>query len=278
MPPIRALILVALLPLAAACGGRPWRQTLAYARSPIAIYQEEKFLEKAVVPQGFAHPVRISPADLRGLLAGIRYNPKGFMGFGRKTDQEPLFTEAETEGLAVPLSQSLEKSGPDQRVRFLVARTNWSVASAKGISAVVFLDAPDHLNIAFDLLVENLPDGGGDPKALLFFTDPVEITGTSPAIGPPLGAQLRISASGGLHPRWLTVDTKLLPLLAAPAPQASAAPAPTPPAGTPPAAPPESPAEAILRKLNNLEQLKEKGVISAEEYEKLRWEILLQRD
>jgi hypothetical protein len=195
----------------------------------------------------------------------------------------------------------LKEVGPDERVRFLVSRT--APFTVKGISGVIFIAPPGTVNVAFDFLLEGLPDGGGDPAALVFRQDPVTITGRTADIIPPPGGSIHPAGEGQVHPRWVTMPADKLPVVAAPPPAAPAPAAPAlvtpatqPPAAAPstaePAAPPGTPgtpatatapaarvpsADQMREKLANLDELKRSGVITAEEYEKARAEILLQK-
>ena len=280
-PSRRPLFLALLLFGLPACGGPEWKQRLLTARSPIATYIEHREKDGKTIAQGFAHPPKVEAGTLKAILAGLKYHPTGFIGVSRVATTEPMFTEAEVAVLGEPLSRDLELIGPDERLRFLLARTSWKpfATGQKAISGVVFFDAPQRMNLAFDLIDESLSNDSGDPRSITFPDDPVAITGKDPVIVPPAGGSLRPPSPDGTgHPRWVVLDPgRIAALPAAPAPQAEkASPAAAAPAPRPAPLSPEEEAAAIKRKLQVLEDLKKDGVISAEEYEKTRKEILLQ--
>jgi hypothetical protein len=274
IPRRRQLALALLLIVLPACRSPEWKQKLLTARSPIATYIEHREKDGKTIPQGFAHPPKVQAETLKTILSGLKYHPTGFIGVSRIATAEPMFTEEETAVLCAPVSRDLEQLGPDERLRFLLARTSWKpfATGQKATSGVIFFDTPQHMNLAFDMIDESLPSEGGDPRSIPFPDDPVAITGKEPVIVPPAGGSLHPPSPDGTgYPRWVVLDPRRIAALpAAPGPQTAKA---------PPAAPlsPEEEKEAIKRKLKVLEDLKKDGVINAEEYEKTRQEILLQR-
>lgn len=291
-PPLARKLLLGiflLLPsVAPACRATTWKQSLIYAQQPVAVYLDREWKEGKVVSQGYSHPALVSAEKLRGLLGGLRYRSSGLI---RKGQLGPVFSDRELEALIEPLCEGLKRANPEERVRFLVANAEWRMflGGAKGTSAVVFLTAPDRLNVAFDLIDESLPDDSGNPRAMSFPVDPLSITGSRQEIEAPPGATIQpADAPGKLHPRWLVAD----PAALAAVPRAEAPPTPavagSPPAAggtaTPAAATPkpewrvDSEAEVIRHKLEVLDQLLRAGTITPEEHEKSRRQILLQSE
>lgn len=264
-----ALCLAAFLP---ACESTRWKRNLVYSRSPVAVYVEREEREGKTVPHGYAHPAEIPAHALGGYLKTLRFRPRGLF---KRGDEGPVFEEPEVDALAQPLADALKEVGPDERVRFLVGRTKWRplFLGPKGTSAVVFLDAPGRLNLAFDLLQDTLPEETGDPRAMVFRGDPVTITAKTPDLLPPDGSALRGGApEGRVHPRWIVADASRLPV----PPPREEPPIPGQPAGSPGGLDAET--EAIRRRLGVLDDLHRKGAISAEERDKARREILLQTE
>jgi len=277
--------------IAAGCQSVAWKQTLIHTEHPVAIYLDREVKEGQVVPQGYSHPAEIPPDRLRGLLGDLRYRDARLF---RKDQVVPVFNEKALEAMLEPLSAGLRRANPDERVRFLVSSTEWTffATRAKGTSGVVFLSAPDQLNVAFDLIDEPLPDDNGNPRAMWFPSDPTLIVGKTPDIQVPPGAALRPGdAPGQLHPRWLVVNPAQLAAVPRAATPAQPAPATAPPpvagsgAAPQPAAAAAKPewavdkeAEVIRRKLDVLDQLLRAGTITPEEHEKSRREILLQSE
>jgi hypothetical protein len=298
-----AILVLLLAASAAACHAPEWKQKLTYARFPVAVYVEHRERDDALVPQGFAHPVQVSPEEMTVFLGSLRYTAWGLFKGSRV---EALFEENELPEVAGPLAAALKKVGPDERVRFLVSRKSRSALNMgpTGVSGVLFAPSPDRLDLAFDLLDEGLPDDTS-PRTISFRQDPVEITGRKEELIVPAWASIVKAEGNDFHPRWVEVERRVLATakLERPEPPAPAAASGTPPSapapaqGTQPApggaqpavatapsppAPPASPAlpdaEVLKRKLQNLDELKRQGVISQEEYDARRKDILLQKD
>ena len=289
------LTCVFLVALSVSCRASPWKASMLEADSGIATYVERERRETGeTVPQGFAHPVVLPPDQIEGLLLGLRAADWGPLS---GPSIENLFDVDEAARVAPMISRVLAKISPDERARFLLVRSRWSApfAGIPGISAVAFFPKPGELNLAFDLLLDSMPGGDTDPRDVVFRADPLAMTAKEPELLVPEGARLRSGApEGKLFSRWLVLETDSLPQIAKAALVArrrAAQPvfAPAGTAGTPiPAALPAEPskpaalldpeAEAIRKKLRNLDQLLQNGAITAEEHEKARREILAQSE
>ena len=71
------------------------------------------------LPQGrekFSHPLKLDPEDWKLILAEIRVRPEG--RFFKKTEEEPAFTEQDIGYLSMTLSRAFAKASPEQWVVF----------------------------------------------------------------------------------------------------------------------------------------------------------------
>lgn len=260
----------------ASCKGHPWKSELVYSQAPVAVYAERKLEKGQIVPQGFVHPPELKPDHLRAVFGSMKFSRSGlFQGPGT----EPIFTEPEVEALVDPLIRALAKLGPDERARFLVARTAWRplFLGPKGTSGVVFFTRAGQMDLAFDMLHDTLADEAGDPERVSFSVDPVQYTGKHREIQPLPGIHYVEAAPGGKTPsRWVTVN--LAEVAAAVDSRSLKVPSsPSRPAATGPEGADAGEVDAIKRRLKNLESLLQSGAINREEFEKARIEVLSQR-
>lgn len=214
-----------------------------------------------------SHPFVVSVDQLSRLLARIKVSGAASIS------AVPVFSKEEMDRIAGPLSQALSKAAPNQDVTF-------AVASPRGIFGAYSVDAittgrlfvhDDSLNLIFGVVQQRV---GGDMLD----------QGHTPEIAPGRRARRidlswKIEAGGAqFHERrgdWLVFDR-------------SAIPAPTPPAmrqapetgatstGEAATAPTtiERKEQEIENRLRVLDRLKEKGVITEQEYRERRSEIL----
>ncbi len=271
------IVLVPLINFAgASCKGNPWKREMVYSQAPVAVYTERRLEKGQIVPQSFAHPQELKPDHLRAVFGSMKFSRTGrFQG----PAAEPIFTEAEVEALVDPLNRALAKLGPDERARFLVARTAWRplFLGPKGTSGVVFFTQAGQMDLAFDMLQDTLADEAGDPERASFGIDPVQYTGKHHEIEPLPGVHYVEPAPGGKTPsRWVKVN--LAEVAAALDSRTLKVPPSPSRAGSPAAEGAETgEVDAIKRRLKNLEALLQSGAISREEYERARIDILSQR-
>ncbi len=272
--PLWKILALPILLAGASCKGNPWKREMVYSQAPVAVYTERKIENGQPSPQGFAHPQELKPEHLSAVLASLKFTRNGLF---KGPTTEPIFTDSEVAALVDPLSRTVSKLGPDERARFLVARTAWRplFLGPKGTSAVVFFTRSDQMDLAFDLLQETLNDEAGDPERMSFPHDPVEIRGRRSEIDPLPGVHPVEAGPGGKTPsRWVKVHLAEVSSAFDSGQLKTALTSPTP-AGSPTAGAGE--VDALRRRLNNLETLLQNGAITREEYEKARIEILSQR-
>jgi len=215
--------------------------------------------EPGAVPN--QHPAQVNPELLRQQLAQIRF----VAGNGTQA----LFSRDEAAELSEALAQALGNAAPGDDVLLLSGARRGDAVMFRpvAVTARVFVQSSNLQLIVNDARYEFYDKMRGSNRAPEFTYGSRSRTGT---------AVLRSEIGTSVRADWLA-----LPLVAAaaaaPAPAAVAAPAAVPAA--PPAAPalrPRDPgfADEIEQRLTTLKRLRERGLISEEEYQQKRKEIL----
>ena len=217
----------------------------------------------------YEHPATLSSEQVGKILAAVGIEEFSFFKW---RDESVLLAAEDVPQLAPRLTEGLRKAGADQWVYFSVR----NVPKALTFGAVRFSDGiafvkDGKLNLVFDNIgyvenVDTLPSKM-DPRDAKT-SENVRLTAKAPEVrgGPPalvpgdrwLGSERR---------NWLVFDLASTSFAAPPEQPRSAA-APVPAAPEPSASP--DPAERLRR----LKDLLDRGLITADEYEKKRQEIL----
>lgn len=243
------------------------------------VWRLHEFTTVALVPREAGSEPNRQPAQLSG--DGLRQQLALVQSVGRSGAQ-PLFAADELAELAVPLAQALERAGPGDDVLLLSAsrREGGMLAAPTAITARLFVQGEQLQLIVHDARYEFYDVYRGTNAAPRF------VFGSRGKAG-----EAAIRSAGASNPR---ADWVSMPLLAAapvaampaaPAPVPIAAPTVTPtPAATPTPAPTIAPAsrkpldaagaEDIERRLETLKRLRDKNLITEEEYQLKRKEIL----
>lgn len=238
------------------------------------------------------HPVAVDAAALRALLARIQA-PGG--------RDESLLSSAELDQLAAPLAKALARATPEQDVSFAVSGRHGvlGLLASRAVTTARVFFADDRLNLIFGLVRRDFESQFRATGYLIAF-EPGKRAG-------PVDRHVQVSVgSGGTTRRadWVALDPRAAPapvaapsapalppavVIPSPAPVAPAAPVPAatavpspapppPPAGTPAAAPQE--ADALFRqaseRLKALQKLRDSGLITEQEFQEKRREILKQ--
>lgn len=224
------------------------------------------------------HPVAIEPVALRALLARVQLPASG---------DEALFSSAELDEIVAPLAQALARALPEQDVSFAVSGQHGLLGplAARAVTTARVFFADNRMNLIFGLVRQDWESRYRATGYLIPFEP-----GKRAA---PVDRSVRVAASGGVTVRradWLALDP-LAPPPAAAAPSEPPEPTPavvipTPPSpAAPAAAPPPAPrtpaasdGDALYRqvaeRLKALQKLRDAGVITEEEYQQKRREIL----
>lgn len=234
------------------------------------VWAIHEFTTLALVPReaGSAlnrQPVQLPPEALRQQLAGVQFVGRG--------GAQPLFAADELAELVVPLAQALERAGPGDDVLLLSSsrRESGVLVGPTAITARLFVQGEPGQGEKLQLIVHD---------ARLEFYDQYRGTNIAPRFvfgsrSSAGTAALRSAGASNTRADWLA-----LPLQAAAvAPAVPAAMTPAPLAAPVAAPSPRKPldaagAEEIERRLETLKRLREKNLISEEEYQLKRRDIL----
>jgi len=219
------------------------------------------------------HPADINPEALRQHLNQVRFTQGG--------STLPLFTPDEVAELVEPLTQAFGNAGPDDDVLLLSSarRGDAVMFQPVALTARLFVQGGSLQFIVNDARFEFYNNYVGSRK------QPEFSYGSRTAVGKPV---LRSESARVVRADWLAI-----PLTATVAPALGAAPAPV---GTPAVAPapalaqPVAPAAAaapspsrprdaafaddVEQRLTTLKRLRDKGLISEEEYQEKRREVM----
>ncbi|HYS14075.1 MAG TPA: SHOCT domain-containing protein [Burkholderiaceae bacterium] len=229
------------------------------------------------------HPVAIEPTALRALLTRVQLPDSG---------NEPLFDAAELDEIVAPLTLALARVLPEQDVSFAVSGQHGMLGALipRSATTVRVFFAEGRMNLIFGLVRQDWESRFRATGYVIPFEPGKR--------GSVVDRNVRVAATGGAVARradWVVLDPLAPPVVASPAestptpavviPSAAVVPSPAP-AATPtaPAAPaaPSAPAPAdsdaiyrqVAERLKALQKLRDTGVITEEEYQQKRREIL----
>lgn len=230
---------------------------------------------------GYRHPCRVEVADLRYLLGQLAYREQA--PYGDEERQAPVFQPAEIDRLAPLLADALAGADADRRVRFLSFNLEPGTlfSQSRKSEGVFFAAEGERLQIAFNYInAKRLPAETSAQQAPFADLDPLSIAAARTALisRPPLLNPVSL-ADGRPAPLRLSVDLAALraaraaaPPSAPPAPAAAAPFSPAAPAPAPPAALPLQ--QEIREKLKYLKELLVEGLISEQDFETRKRELL----
>jgi len=299
----RMFLAAALAAVATGCLGPHWVESdPLYEDGFTAVHIETRTHKGAEVDQGYAHPAKVSVEWLHPFLASIAYDEPRLIG---SVEGKPVFDRDAARILATGISGALATAKPSQRVRFSTIRreTNLLIFRSRRISSgVAFVQPEGTINVAFDR-VDN-PEERENPGADYRGDPTLSELAYSRLVPPPGGRLHRDPARDREHGLWVEGDLSTAPIVLAPVPkeeekeeekkqpaegkpQAPAVVAPKSSTEVPSAKPAEGlPAKEPARdtfdeklwevrvKLKHLKELREKGLISEEDYLKAREELL----
>jgi len=225
------------------------------------------------------HPYTVDTAHIRAALLAVRL-PSEKNG--------PLFNDAELDEISPPLSRALAQAADNQDVCFAVSGRHGAFAplSPRRVTTARVFRADGHLNLVFGMVRHDWDNEFKGTGTVIPF-EPGRRAGPirdepSVALDPALGAARRGDwlALGDLDS--LAPATTASPSTPTAAPTAPATPTPAPaaapaePAGPERSAPPATrPSyEVISQRLRALQKLRDEGLITQQEYEEKRKEIL----
>ncbi|MDP8257296.1 MAG: SHOCT domain-containing protein [Candidatus Alcyoniella australis] len=217
---------------------------------------------EAIVPLGMEHPYEIDAEHLAFVLEQVTFQEYGFLKW---RDRGRLFYDEEVAELAQPLSQALAQAGPDQVIVFRSSarKRDLLLPTNRLTSGMLF-----HSGGELQLVIGNLNWEQIDPDAEYYQDDPRERTLLTPyrlvvdelMTRPPVDKNERLLKRE--HNNWLQFDVQALLALAQPEEE------PASPVVVVPVAP------NVEQRLQTLKELYEQELITQEEYEQKRQEIL----
>jgi hypothetical protein len=220
------------------------------------------------------HPMVVTDGVLRAALAPLR---------NARVKDEPLFNDEELAEIVPPLVRALGEVKPDQDVAFAVAgrHSGWVALVPRSVTTGRLFRSADGLQLIVGLVQE--------PFESQFLATGYLRPFESGRRAAPFDKNVAIASATGVARRsdWVTVALAAEPpapaVAATPAPaQASAAAVPAtaaaPPAAAAAPSTPRDPAflEEQERRLATLKRLRERGLITEEEYQQKRREVLSQ--
>lgn len=212
-----------------------------------------------------AHPFAISASELRRLLAGI--NVAGADSIGKA----PVFSKEELAMIVPPLAAALSKAGPHQDVTFAVTAYPglFGSYSPKSVTTGRLFASADAVNLIFGWMQERF--GGADYEYKI------------PAVAPGVRARRIDTAGWTIEPGsahlydkrgdWLVFDRSAIPA-ATIVPTHPSIEAGVKSGGGAVVPTVDAKAQEVENRLRLLDRLKEKGVITEQEYFERRRAIL----
>jgi hypothetical protein len=278
------MFLMAAAVFTSACAGDRWVRTPVFSGDHAEVYLEHRVEDDLVAEQGYAHPCRIDSEVLAVILKGLVYEEhKWFLG---EPDTVPVFFDREVVQLASALADALAQADANQRLRFTSYNMGGGLlfAARQKNEGVLFIKPRDRLNIAFSLINEELyPNEDYEPTTYRSRRDPLRIVSSSTPIRPTSWYSIHESGeSGEKNVMWAVVD------IGKPPGPVSVKTASRTPAGTErpketvkpssmmesaPARPGEQ-EDKIRQGLAFLKELFESGLITEQEYEAKKKELL----
>ncbi|MCB9475889.1 MAG: SHOCT domain-containing protein [Deltaproteobacteria bacterium] len=219
-----------------------------------------------VVEASYDHPAQVDEKKLAAWLSSLTYSEYVFFEWRKKNE---VFDDQEVAKLAKPVSQALAKATSNQWVRFEVTSYKRDLLfKSKRLATGWFWVEDGRLNLVlgnFRLELHKDEEAyPGDPRSkfslMNYKLDPGSFYGP-PAVEPSDDYRRKE------HDNWLVVDVAALPDMPVKT-DAAAAPAPTPT----PVLPQEE--RTTAERLQELQNLHDQGLISDEEFEAKRREIL----
>jgi len=272
----RSLIIIALIPVAAFGCATPHTLTRTVLDDSYNVVRLEAWLDdsKKPVDLGFEHPAGIGEAEMARILESVRIvQPPSALSrliLKSKAEAEPAFTSEEAKAFAKPLAAALRTAASNERVVFFLHHQR-SVYKGTTSSGIAFVK-DKRLNIILGrYLMGNQPGYpdipiGGNPFPTTADQDFYIVP------GPFQTVQDGKEAPGGREfvspQRWLSID--YASLLNPPAPTA----APALPATEPAKTEPTPVAPTLEEKLKTLKKLHDDGLITDEEYDEKRRDVL----
>ena len=241
--------------------GHKLHSTLIYRESLVEIYLAQTIGDGGLpINSGFQHPKTFTPLEINRLLKSVhvRHGQGTFKKFISKSDSpiEPAFSDEEVDQMSFGLSKALERASSDDRIHFQLKHPV-VLYGANLSTGVVFIK-----NNRFQIILQThkYAPGVGVYQQDARFEDPRVVDYSQDlSLLPGPFQEFSKSERVELKNRWLLIDYKGL-LASQSKPDSD-----------------DSLSEDVFeRRLEALKRWKEKGLITEEEYEQNRKEVLKQ--
>ena len=170
------LCLSALATFATSCS-TPWQREPVSKVDNVILYREYRVEKDQQVELNFKHPVDVSKQKMALILSRLIHEYKPWL---KSSQSRYVFTPKEVEKSSEKFAEFLGNLQPNERLRFLVSRSQWggAISGIRATSGVFFVEREGILSVAFDRIVEaiSVPQGG-KPEDIPFPDDPVEYHG-----------------------------------------------------------------------------------------------------
>ncbi len=289
------ILLIVCLGFFWSCGAR-WERTPLVDNPDIHVSLERRVEGAGASARQFNHPFSADPDRLARFLGELQYKePPRFYGEAQK---RPVFQSMEIMRLAAAVTEALEKATPEQRVRFVSYNRGGGLIFKKmrRTGGIFFIDAQRRLNLAFGYINHEIMDEEfrGVQKEKVF-PDPLILDTAKKTARVSSEAVSHRTRNGDKMPLWLVADAALISPGGRPEDKSGAAEAEKPAASRPQEPPAKSagdvrresaaadePAgdawerqkEAVKKKLAYFKELHDAGLITTEEYNARKKELL----
>jgi len=258
-----ALLCAAFLP-ATGCGGPRWEYSVVEENRNQIIRIQHTLEDGRIEAQGYRHPADVDVEAMAFFLGELFYLERELPVIGERK-KTPVFQDGEIERLAPALSRALREADADGRVAFTSFNTGGGLVfeRRRRTDGVVFVDPENRINIAFSWINTELPTDDADAAALGEPPDnPLALKDARAPLAAD-GSTIRpaMREDGRPYPMWIMADLSGLEAAA-------------PDVGGPEPLPEKDHRETIRSQLEYLRDLHEDGLISDEEYEDKRKELI----
>jgi hypothetical protein len=295
------IMMAASAVLLTACAGSRWVRTPVVKDRDFVIAFEQREEKGAVVTGAYAHPADVAPDDLARLLRELTYVEHVGLMVAKTTGN--VFQAREVDRLAPALADALKGADGSQRIRFTSYNRGRGLIFSvrRETEGVVFAEPGNRLNIAFARINSRIePDDAVAFPEDFSGMDPLRIQRADTVLTPisPYG-EIKQTSTGEDIPMWMTVDIGAMKQVDVKDPAATiGAPIgsesstegsgskqvdPAAESGNPasaghmepsPSLSDESIREEIKNKLKYLKELLDEGLISQQDYDAQKAELL----
>jgi hypothetical protein len=272
-----------------ACSTSRWIQSPVVKESQLSVIIEHRMEDDSVIKQNYDHPYDIDLPTLEKFLTELMYTEE--VGLFNNGTEKPVFQPDELERLAPALVEAMAKASPDQRIFFTSSNRGKALLfeTTRKTEGIIFIEPKNKLNIAFGLINFDVePNDINEMADSLSRIEPLTLQSSGTPLVPSLSYAKHYTLENGEQlPMSMTADIGKLraslaaepkqPVLQKTEPEFSktsvteAKKTSAPPAVSQPEIDQK---QRIKKDLGYLKELFDEGLISKEEYETKKKEVL----